>query len=112
MKSISVSKVTVNVRMYLLIDYGIKTDIDCEGLVSRILVCVQEFFIPAVRFSSLSEALQKRSIDDVFNGPNLEHGFILDDDLKKVMLKTEFNIVDVLSAISSIPNVSNILSFS
>ena len=102
----------IDVYLDLSFVLDIRGDIDCEGLVSRILVCVQEFFIPAVRFSSLSEALQKRSIDDVFNGPNLEHGFILDDDLKKIMLKTEFNIVDVLSAISSIPNVSNILSFS
>ena len=89
-----------------------ENDGNYDGIAGLILVTIQDFFVPTVHFSTLSESLQKKTTDEIYNGPKLEHGFILDEDLSKSQLRTEFNILDILDRLLQIKYIDCVHSFS
>ena len=79
----------------------------------EILCKIQEYFIPKIKFKKLSDALNiKKNLDEVYNGPLLEHGFILDEDLEKNTLQNNFYIIDLIDLINDQKKIWKILSFS
>ena len=79
----------------------LKTPDAYDNLASQILVDVQEFFIPKIKFKSLGEMLKTKSLDEIYEGPLLNHGFIDDDDLENNFLKTSFHFIDIIDKINS-----------
>ena len=46
-----------------------ENDGNYDGIAGLILVTIQDFFVPTVHFSTLSESLQKKTTDEIYNGP-------------------------------------------
>jgi hypothetical protein len=85
---------------------------DVTQVNAEILSQVQEYLSPAVRFYSLNEMLTRQksdgtiySVDEIFDGPGLEHGFIDDDELEKADLRTEIRLSDIISIIMDIVGI-------
>ena len=89
----------------------LKTPDAYDNLGAQILVDVQEFFIPKIKFKSLGEMLKIKPLDKIYDGPILTHGFIDDDDLEKNSLKTSFSLIDIIDQINSNDNIWRVFNF-
>ncbi len=85
---------------------------DVTQVNAEILSQVQEYLSPSVRFYSLSEMLTRQKsdgtpyrVDEIFDGPALEHGFIDDDQLEKADLRTEIRLSDIISIMMDITGI-------
>jgi hypothetical protein len=85
---------------------------DVAQVNADILSQVQGYLSPTVRFYSLTEMLTRKkndgmiySVDEIFDGPALEHGFIDDDELEAADLRTEIRLSDIISIIMDIAGV-------
>lgn len=89
----------------------IETDnsVDLEEILGKVYFVVDTFFSPPVRFSLLKELIDKGySPENVFEGPLLKHGFILDEDLQKKSLFSEIHVSDLYNLIMGIEGVKTI----
>lgn len=83
-----------------------------EDALAAILLEVDRYLAPPVTTLSLSEILARphpdgraRTVDEVFTGPPLRHGFFDDDELDASRLRAEIRLSDVISAIQDVPGV-------
>ncbi|WP_317932309.1 hypothetical protein [Halioxenophilus sp. WMMB6] len=88
------------------------TDADPVAVNAQLLFELQDYMAPAPRNYSLTEMLTRRKadgghypVDEIFNGPALNSGFIPDDELSKAELKTQLRLSDVINIIMDIPGV-------
>lgn len=79
---------------------------------AEILFQVQQYLAPGVNNYSLSQMLSRRkadgsayTVDEIFEGPLLECGFIDDGELINADLRREIRLSDIISIISDIPGV-------
>ena len=87
-------------------------DVDVSAIQAEIFFRVQDYLAPAVGNYSLEEMLDavkpdgtRYSIDEIFDGPGLENGFIKDDELDRGDLRTSVRLSDVISIVMDIPGV-------
>ncbi len=80
-------------------------DADVTKVNAELRSQVQEYLSPSVRFYTLSQMLTRYSVDHIFDGPALDHGFIDDDELEKADLLTEIRLSDIISIIMDITGV-------
>jgi hypothetical protein len=79
---------------------------DTEEVQAQILYRLGWLISPAVRFHSIEELLARgRTIDQIFEGPLLDHGFIDDDEFDAVRRKCEIRTSDVVQELMAIPGV-------
>lgn len=85
---------------------------DVTQVNAAIRLQVQKYLSPQVRFYTLSEMLTRQkvdgtpyTVDEIFDGPALSHGFIDDDELEKADLRTEIRLSDIISIIMDIAGV-------
>ncbi|MDB5033875.1 MAG: hypothetical protein JWQ98_1116 [Chlorobi bacterium] len=85
---------------------------DLTELHAQVLFQVDEYLSPEVRQYPLSEMMERRmpdgtlyTVDRIFEGPSLCHGFIPDEDLAASELRTEVRLSDIISIIMDIPGV-------
>ena len=65
------------------------------------------YMSPAVPFRSLDEMLARgRRVDQVFDGPLLEHGFIDSQELAQVERRTTLRISDLIREVMAVPGVT------
>ncbi|MGB3464622.1 MAG: hypothetical protein WBA74_05120, partial [Cyclobacteriaceae bacterium] len=96
------------IRLEATIDLSEQTE-DIDGAVADILYRVKRFLSEEVRFRTLSEMLEKgRSIEEIFEGPVLDHGFIDNDDLLSHERKTEIHASDLIREIMDVPDVLSV----
>lgn len=90
-------------------DVEVKPDADIEWVQARIWFELEQYFNSPVRFHTLRE-LQEAGIavEDIFNGPALDSGFIKDDDLDAASLKSVLSISDVLNRLMDIEGVVSV----
>lgn len=87
----------------------IKPQADAFDTIAKILLNIQLFLNPLIRFRSLKEMLDaKIPADKIFEGPTLKKGFILEEDLVKSGLKTEIHLSDIMKEILKVEDVVNI----
>src|SRR5690554_2163812 len=96
--------------------YRLCSEIELEAGADPIEVLSQVFFNirlylnPLIRFYRLHELFEKgMSADSIFEGPLLEHGFIIDEELQNANLRTEIYLSDIMQQILSVGGVKNIL---
>lgn len=85
---------------------------DLARVHAELLFAVQEYLSPPVRQYSLTE-MQARThpdgtpygVEDIFDGPPLEHGFIDAAELAAAELRTEVRLSDVMSVVMDVPGV-------
>lgn len=85
---------------------------DLPRVHAEILFAVQQYLSPPVLQYTLAE-MQARThadgtpygVEDIFDGPPLEHGFIDAAELEAAELRTEIRLSDVISVVMDIPGV-------
>jgi uncharacterized protein len=87
-------------------------DADVTKVNAEILTLVQEYLSPSIEFYTLTEMLARKhpdgtlySVDEIFDGPALDRGFIDDHELAQADLRTEIRLSDIISIIMDIPGV-------
>jgi hypothetical protein len=82
------------------------TDADIESVQARIWFEIEAYFNPAIRFLSLPELLAAgERVEEIFNGPQLDNGFIQAKDLDASALKTALRTSDIINRLMDIEGV-------
>ncbi|MEN9867303.1 MAG: hypothetical protein RL748_2893, partial [Pseudomonadota bacterium] len=82
---------------------------DPERLLAEIYLRLANTISPDIHFYTLQEMLdQGKSIDQIFDGPALEHGFIDDDELMQFQRKTGLRTSDLLQKVMQVSGVLSI----
>lgn len=92
----------------------IQLDANTEVLdtIAFVYDALDQIINPSVQFYTLQEMLaEKISIEEIFEGPRLTHGFIKDEELIKSSLLTSLHSSDFIAAIMGLKNVSSINNF-
>ena len=80
-----------------------------EPLLARIYQAVSSFISPHIRFFTLGKMLERgKSMEAIFNGPALDHGFIDDDELDRFERKRALRTSDLVQVIMGVKGVRTI----
>lgn len=94
-------------------DIEVANDADIDKVQAQVWFEIENYFNPPVPFYSLREMMDEGvAVEDIFNGPELDNGFIKNDDLAKSELKKVLrtsDIVNILMEIEGIVAVNNML---
>ncbi|MBR9997737.1 MAG: hypothetical protein KFF73_02145, partial [Cyclobacteriaceae bacterium] len=95
-----------------IVDVGICADIemageaDIEAVLGEAYYLITEYLNPVVRFYTLSELLSDgKYTEEIFHGPRLDHGFILDEELDDSDLRTTIYTSDIINILMDIPGI-------
>ncbi len=96
----------------LCAELELSPDADVERVKADIISQVQEYLSPTIKFYSLSQMLAQKkpdgtayTVDEIFDGPALDSGFMDDDELENADLLTEIRLSDIISVIMDIKGV-------
>ena len=93
-------------------DMDVASDADIEQVLGQAYYLIAQYMSPDIKFWSLRELLDKgNTVDEIFNGPQLNNGFIDDAQLASTGLKTELHTSDVINLLMDIPGVLAIRNF-
>lgn len=92
---------------------GLENEADEDEVHARIQFAIESYFSPGVHFYSLKQMLAKGyRMDEIFEGPLLDSGFIDTEELKKATLRSEVRLSDIISLIMDIPGVKQVTDIS
>ena len=84
-------------------DVEVAADAEIELVQARIWFEIERYFNPPVNFYSLKEMMDaKVPVEDIFNGPELDNGFIKSEDLEKAVLKKVLRTSDIINLLMEI----------
>jgi len=87
-------------------DIELAPEADTEEAQAEILYRLGLFISPAVRFHSIEELRARgRTIDEIFEGPLLDHGFIDGEEFDAIRRKCEIRASDVIQEIMNVAGV-------
>ncbi|MFZ3087614.1 MAG: hypothetical protein WA123_06070 [Methylotenera sp.] len=87
-------------------DIAVAPDADIERVQAKIWFEIEQYFNPPVPFYSLQELLDAGvAVEEIFNGPQLNNGFIKRDDLVNAGLKKQLRVSDIVNRLMDIPGV-------
>ncbi|MBS1630594.1 MAG: hypothetical protein JST27_11100 [Bacteroidetes bacterium] len=93
-------------------DLDLAPDADIESVLAQAYFLIAQYMSPELRFWSLKEWLDAgKTVDEIFNGPVLNNGFIDNDQLAATALKTELRSSDVINLLMDIPGVVAVRNF-
>lgn len=79
---------------------------DPAAVLDRILDVLADHIAPTPRFSSLADMLAAgRTVDEIYAGPRLRHGFLDDAELRRLARKEALRTSDIIREIMDIPGV-------
>ena len=80
---------------------------DAVALLAGVYRAIAEYMSPSVPFRTLREMLERgRRVDEIFEGPLLEQGFIDPQDLARMERRTTLRISDLIHALVAVPGVA------
>ncbi len=92
-------------------DINVAAGADLEQVLASVVHTVSRHIAPDVPFYTLQELLQQNMpVEEIFNGPALDHGFITGKDLEDAELKQQINVSDLINLIMDIEGVISIRS--
>lgn len=81
-------------------DVDVSPDADIDEVEAYVLFTIEQYLNPPVNFYLLSEMLDKGySVDEIFEGPRLTHGFIDTGELDDATLRTEIHASQLIADI-------------
>ncbi len=84
----------------------VEDDADIEQILAEIYYWLHEYFSPSINFYTIEHLLDKgKTVDEIFEGPLLTHGFLDTDELIKAELKDELRVSDMINIIMDIEGV-------
>ena len=87
-------------------DVLVAADTDIEQVQAQIWFAIEQYFNPPVPFYSLQELLNAgMPVEDIFNGPALQNGFIKQDELLQAHLKKQLRVSDIVNLLMDISGV-------
>ncbi len=87
-------------------DVELAVDADVEEVHARILHEIESFLSPSIRFYELNEMVEKGiPSEKIFEGPLTEHGFIMDEELKRAGRRKVIYVSDLIQIIMNIEGV-------
>ncbi len=92
-------------------DMELTPEADIEQVLAETYYLIEEYFNPTIRFYRLSEMLERKTVDQIFNGPKLKYGFIEDIDLERTVLNRTLYASDIINLLMDIPGVVSIKNF-
>jgi hypothetical protein len=99
-------------------DVGVCADIEVtpsaeiEAVLAEVYYRIGEYFSPEVKFNGLNDLVQQgMPTDDIFDGPVLRNGFIIEDELKHSQLKLFIYTSDIINSLMDIPGVVAVRNF-
>jgi uncharacterized protein len=108
---VSFSEVSTQ-NFLLCAELELASDANAVQVEADIFFQVQQYLAPAVVNHTLSEMLERKhtdgtafTVDEIFNGPALDCGFIDDEELAAADLRAEIHLSDVISIIMDIEGV-------
>lgn len=92
-------------------DIELRPDASTEAVHAEILYRLHRHISPAVRFYSLDEMLARgRTVDEIFDGPLLDHGFIDAEELEAIRRKCEIRASDIVQILMDVDGVMAVKS--
>lgn len=99
-------------------DIGVCTDMevepsaDIEAVLAEAYYRIDQYFSPDVKFYSLKELMDDQvPVDEIFEGPKLNNGFINNEQLESTQLKHFIYTSDIINLLMDIPGVVSIKNF-
>ena len=82
---------------------------DPDQVLAQIFFVIYKYFTPSVPFHTIPEMIQKGySVDEIFEGPALDHGYIDTVDMEKTDLFRDIRLSDIISEIADIDGIKAI----
>ena len=92
-------------------DMELDPNADIEKILAETYYLIAEYFNPSIRFHTLGEMLETKTVDEIFDSPKLAHGFIDDRDLERSVLNRTLYSSDIINLIMDIPGVVSVKNF-
>lgn len=87
-------------------DVEVKPDADIEWVQARIWFEIERYFNPPVPFYTLQELMDAgEPVEEIFNGPELNSGFMKGKDLDAASLKSVLRVSDIINLLMDIDGV-------
>lgn len=99
-------------------DIGVCADIevgpsaDIEKVIAEAYFQIDQYFSPDLKFYSLNELLgEGKTVDEIFEGPALNNGFLDTEQLKSTQLKSILYSSDIINILMDIPGIISVKNF-
>ncbi|MBK6963981.1 MAG: hypothetical protein IPH20_08525 [Bacteroidales bacterium] len=87
-------------------DIEVAPDADIERIQAQVWFEIERYFNPPVPFYSLQELMnENQAVEDIFNGPELDNGFLKATDLEASTLKSMLRTSDIINLLMEIEGV-------
>ncbi|WP_262965039.1 hypothetical protein [Methylobacter psychrophilus] len=87
-------------------DIEVAPDTDIEWVLANVLFEIEHYFNPDIKFYTLQELMDEgMQVDEAFDGPRLNHGFIKQADLEASQLKSQLRTSDIINRLVEIKGV-------
>ncbi len=94
-------------------DMEIEGDANANEVMARFLFRIQQYFSPSVKRYSLQQLLEKEMhVENIFNGPVLRNGFIMDEELEQANFKNTIHLSDIIRIAKDTPGIKKIRKLS
>lgn len=88
-------------------DLEVDADADIEDVLAEVFYELGRFLAPGIKFYTLSELTAKgRTVDEIFEGPALDHGFIDQAELAASAFFDTIRVSDLIQIIMDVPGVA------
>jgi hypothetical protein len=105
-------QVTPQQDILVCAEVQLKPEAEIEATHAAVFQALRNFLTPAIPRYSLSALAEKGLLpEEIFDGPRLENGFILDEDLNRADTPTAVYSSDLIAVILSVPGVQGIGRF-
>lgn len=93
-------------------DLEVESSADIEAVLAEAFYRIDQYMSPDIKFYSLQELLDaNKPVDEIFEGPALDNGFIDNDELANASLREVLYTSDVINLIMDIPGVKSVSNF-
>jgi len=87
-------------------DIEVNADADIELVLAHVLFRIERLFNPEIRFFTLQEMLADGvTVEEIFEGPRLDHGFIRTTDLEQSVLASQLRTSDIINELMEIEGI-------
>jgi len=96
----------------LCLDLDVTPDADIEAVLAEAYDLIDQYMSPDLKFYSLAELLERGvPVEEVFEGPILNNGFLLTDEVLRTDIKHVLYASDIINLLSNIPGVKSVRNF-
>ena len=93
-------------------DMEVEPDVDIEAVLAEAFYQIDQYCSADIKFYSLTQLQAKgKTVDEIFEGPQLNNGFVEDEQLEKTNLRKTLYTSDIINILMDIPGVKAVQRF-